>query len=305
MKKLIALALALVMILSLAACSDSTEETLKKGSITDKEDSSDKNNGSNEGNSGSNTVKPQDATIEECILVDEQGIKITAKSLDHDDILGPAIKVAIENNSGKSLAFSAENVSVNGYMNAAFLYVTVADGKKANEKIILSETDLELCNIETIADIELAFRIIDSENYDVVLDTEIMKLETSAAESYEYTFDDSGEVVYDENGIKIAIKGLEEDEIWGPSVVVYIENTSDQNVTVSTQDVSVNDYMITASLYAGVVSGKHYVGKITFLSSEMEDNDIAEIETIQLSFQAYNSDSYNTVFETDPIDIQF
>ena len=303
MKKIISVVLVLIMIFSLVACVDSTKETLKKASVGDKEDTSDKT--SNPNHNANNDAAPQQSTLEENVLVDEQGVKITVKSLEYDNIFGPSVKVAIENNSGKNLTFSVNDASVNGYMNNAFFYVDVANGKKANDSITISEGDLELCDIETIADIAFSFHIIESDTYDTFLDTEIFKLETSAAENYEYTFDDSGELVYNENGIKIVIKGLAEDTILGQSLVVYMENNNNKDITVSTQDVSVNGYMLTAMLYASMTAGNHYVGNLQFFTSELEENDISEIENVELSFHAYDSDTYNTIFDTDPISINF
>ena len=56
------------------------------------------------------------ASINETVLVDEAGIKITAKSFDPNGFWGPEVKLLIENNSGTDLTFQARNASVNGYM---------------------------------------------------------------------------------------------------------------------------------------------------------------------------------------------
>ena len=119
------------------------------------------------------------------------------------------------------------------------------------------------------------------------------------------TFDDSGEVVYDESGVKIVIKGLNDDAFLGQEIIVYIENNTDKGVTIQTRDVSVNGFMIDGYFSSDVAPGKHAVDAITFLSSELEDNDITTFETVELSFVAYNSKNYDQLFKTDKINLTF
>ena len=157
---------------------------------------------------------------------------------------GPEIKLLIENGSEKSVTVQSRNTSVNGYMIEPMLSADVAAGKKANDTLTLTQSDLDAAGITTIADIELSFHIFDSESWDTIIDSDPIRIETSAADGFEYLYDDSGDLVYNENGVEIVVKGLSEDGSWlGPSIVVYIKNTGDKNVTVQARDVSINDFM--------------------------------------------------------------
>ena len=91
-------------------------------------------------------------------------------------------------------------------------------------------------------------------DWDTYFDAQPIQIKTSAADGYNYTFDDTGNVVYDENDIKLVVKGLDKDgSIFGHNIVLYIENNSDKNVTVQTRDVSVNGFM------ADAVSDGHFI----------------------------------------------
>ena len=87
--------------------------------------------------------KSEEITINETILVDDAGVKITAKSLDVDGLFGPEIKLLIENNSGEDLTFQSRNASVNGYMVETMMSVDVTNGKKANDTLIFLDYDLK------------------------------------------------------------------------------------------------------------------------------------------------------------------
>lgn len=221
-------------------------------------------------------LEEQEISITETVLVDEAGVKITAKSLNLDGFMGAELNLLIENNSGKDLTFQSRNASVNGYMVETMMSVDIVDGKRANDTLIFLNSDLEACGIETIAD------------------------------TFEYTFDSNGHIAFDENGIKIVVKGLSEDDsIFGPGIIVYIENNSNQNITVQTRDVSVNGFMVTPIFSSDVIIGKHAIDSITFLSSELEENAISTFETIELSFHIFDLSDWQTIVDTDVVTITF
>lgn len=260
-------------------------------------------------NGDNNQQQPdgQKASIAETVLVDKSGVKITAKSLNTDELLiGAEIKLLIENNTDTNLTFQCRNTSVNGYMVDTMMSVDVAAGKKANDALIFESSDLEACGINTIADMEFSFRIFTTEEWETFLDTPQIQLKTSVAEDYEYSFDDSGELAYEGNDIKVVIKEhAEENSISGPGIVVYIENNSDKDITVQTRDVSVNGVMVDTVFSSDVAAGKHAVDTILFLSSELEENGITETDKAEPSFHIFDTASLNTIVDTDAVTINF
>lgn len=298
MKKFFALVLAAMLVLSLAACDASSNGEVQ--SPSDVATSSD-------GTDASQTETSQtEETLSETVLVDEAGVKITAKGLDLGGMFGPELKLLVENNSGKDLTFQSRNTSVNGYMVETMMSVDVVNGKSANDGLTFMSSDLEACGIQTIADMEFSFHIFTTEDLEDYLRTPPIQLKTSAFETYAYTYDDTGSLAYEGNGVRIVIKGLaKDDSFFGPSVVAYIENTSDRDITVQTKDVSVNGFMVDAMFSCDVLSGKHAVDGITFLSSDLEENEITEIENIELSFHIFETTGWDTIVDTDTVSITF
>lgn len=289
MKQIASILLALVFALSLAACGSTTEDIQKPSNVT--------------------TPDPQtntEVTITETVLVEESGIKITAKGLNTDSLFGPELKLLIENNSGKNLTFQCNNASINGYMVETLMSVEVVTGKKANDSLTFMDSDLADSGITAIADMEFSFHIFETENWEAYLDTKTIVLKTSLADTFEYTYDDSGDLVYEGNDIKIVVKGLSKDpSIFGPGVVVYIENNSNQNVTVQAGDVSINGFMVEPIFSSSVVSGKRAVSTITFMDSDLEKNEISSIENIELSFHIFQTDNWDTIVDTDMVKLTF
>ncbi len=255
--------------------------------------------------SSSSVSDKKEVTIEESVLVEELGVKITAKGFGKDSIFGPQIKLLIENNSGKELTFQTRDSSVNGYMIDTLMSVDVANGKKANDTLTFSKSELEKCGIESIADMEFSFHIFDSD-WETFLDTEKIQIKTSVADTYEYKFDDSGKVLYDNGGIRIVAKGLTEDSsIFGSEIIVYIENNSGEDITVQTRDTSVDGFMVDTIFSSDVINGKKIVDTIILSSTDLEENDIEVIKEVETSFHIYESETWETIVDTDKVVISF
>lgn len=319
MKKLIAIVLVIIISTTLVACGGSAEEDIQKPASTTPSSDSTTSQANNQqedqteqDKQSENAEEPEEqpaetaTTINETVLVDEAGVKITAKSLDEGSLFGPELKLLFENNSGKDLTFQCRNASVNGYMMEPMMSVDVVDGKKANDSLTFMESDLDACGIDIIADMEFSFHVFDTIEWEDYLDTDAIQLKTSAADTYEYTFDDSGDLAYEGNNVRIIVKGLSEDDsVFGPSIVVYIENNSGQDITVQTRDVSINGFMMDAMFSCDIAAGKRAVDTITFFESDLEENEITAIEDTELSFHIFDYSSWDTIADTDAIKLVF
>lgn len=168
------------------------------------------------------------------------------------------------------------------------------------------DSDFDTCGITDIADMEFAFHMFTTADWETYLDTAQIQLKTSIAETYVYAFDDSGDVAYDASGIKVIIKGLaENDSIFGPSIVVYIENNTGKAFTVQSRDVSINGFMVDAMLSCDVMPGKKAMDTVTFLSSDLEENEITTIEDVELSFHIFDTKSWDGIVDTNVVSISF
>ena len=63
--------------------------------------------------------------------------------------------------------------------------------------------------------------------------------------------------------------------------------------------------MLSPVFSSDVAIGKHAVDAITFLLSELEENDITTIENAELSFHIFDAAGWDTIVDTEPITITF
>ena len=242
-----------------------------------------------------------DITIDEQVLIDQNNIIITAKEYVSDSIWGDGVKVLLENNSEKDVAVSCNALIVNDYMITDLFVSEIAAGKKANDTIYLSSSELEAAGIDTVGKIEIYFHIYDPSSYETILNSDCVTIQTSEYVNMDITPNDVGTELYNEGGIRIVGKTVDENSFWGTAVLLYCENESGGNVGISVDDMSVNGFMLNPFFSTTVYDGKKSIEDITIFSSDLEENGIESIEEVELKFHIYDADTYNTIKDTDPI----
>lgn len=243
-------------------------------------------------------------TMEEQECFSTDGLTVTATGISNKSALGKQVDLLVQNDSSNDYNVSCEAVIVNDCMITNMFTCSVAAGKKTNEGIILSSTDLKEAGIDEIGKIELYFSVSNSKTYKTTYNSDCVTIKTSAYDSASMSIDSSGHELYNEGGIKIVGKYVDENSLWGSSVLLYIENNSGEEVTIQADDLSVNGYMVTALFSSTVYDGKHALDKIALLSSDLEKNNIESIDTIELKFKMFDPETYKTIAETDPISFE-
>ena len=248
----------------------------------------------------------EEVTIEEQVIYDEHDIKVTAKALEYDDWFGPSIAILIENNSQQNITVQTRNSSVNGLMIDTLFSCDVAAGKKGNDKITFYETELDIANIEIMKNIEFQLHIFDSDEWKDIADSDMIVLTTSADPAYVQPCNTDGFLAFEDENVKIVVQKLDSDDsFWGSDIYVYIENNSNENVTVQTRDVSINGFMLDPMFSCDIAAGKKAYDIISFFESDLEDNGITDITEMEVKFSIFNSDSWSNTYETDAITIAF
>lgn len=251
-------------------------------------------------------VEEPEIKVEEQVILEQGDIIITLKSLQLDGMFGTALKVLVENNSQNSITVQIRDSSINGVIVDTLFSCEVGSNKKANDEIIFSRTDIEQAGIDIIKDFEFRFHVFDSQTWDGIFDSEIVTIETNADSSYLQKYNDSGTVVLEDKGFKIVMKRVDSTKsFWGADVHVYIENNSDTDATIQARDVSINGFMVNPIFSSEVLAGKKSYDTITFLESELLENDIDRIDEMELSFHIFNTNGWDGIFDSPKISVTF
>ena len=232
------------------------------------------------------------ATINEAVLVDEQGVKITAKELSYS-AYSADLHLFIENNTDKELSFYAGTLSyslnsINGYMIPdGYISEDVAPGMSANETMSFDLDQLLAYGITDIADIGIGFNI--TAHYEDYLKTGPLEIRTSIVDSYDYNKDTFKEamngsavsnaygftidykaedVLFDDQGVKILNEFVITNKDGEQSLLMEVENNSEKDLYVLQSDVSVNNISVSGGLWDSeyVIAGKKAVLSLEFNS---------------------------------------
>lgn len=334
-KKIVSLLLILCFITVFAACGGSAraEEGAEnqqntENNVSESAPSEDKSEQSDE------ILGPfsKSASLAETVMVDEEGVKITATGLDYTDY-SVELELTIENNSGKNLSFYSGSLgygcnSVNGYMiNDGYLNCDVSNGKKANDSISFSYDELMLHGINEIADLEIGFYISDDDFNDTYFAPRQVK--TSAFDAHDYSKDCYQETItsraamntyeyelacfsqdplYDVNGVKLLSSGMMKKQNGETMLLLELENTTENMVYVSTSDIAVNGLIVNSSTWSSdeINPGRRGIIDVELSSildpAYWEAYGIKEIGSVALSLRQKDSDG-NSIADKTPIEV--
>lgn len=116
-------------------------------------------------------VYPERLSVDgEIIILDNEICIFIVQGVNPEDLWGYALNCYIENKSDHDMMFSWDDVSVNGFMCDPYWAKTVAGEKRVYTDISFFSSDLELCGIDTVTDIEFVLRVTDEKTYNTVFE---------------------------------------------------------------------------------------------------------------------------------------
>lgn len=285
----------------LKAVTNEAGETSELVVNNDKDSKSTTSESKDTGRSLDKEPAPAAITISEQVLVDQDGVKITAVEYVTDSIWGDGIKMLLENNTSQNLMYSCDALIVNDYMITDLFAKSVAAGKSAYETLNLSNSQLKQAGIDNVGKIEIYFRVYDNDTWEDLFKTSCITLQTSEYSNMDSTVNNTGIELYNKNDIKIMAQYVDENSFWGKAILLYVENNRNENITVAVDDLSINGFMFTPMYVDTIYAGKKSFNDITLFSSELEENGITEVNDVELKFRIYNPDTYDDIDNTDSI----
>lgn len=245
-------------------------------------------------------------TVEETVVFEGKDIKITLTEIDYSPISGPGLKFKIESACNKGVIIQSPYAVVNGYMVSPEMNVEVPEGKTVTGTLILPYFNLAISEITSLQKIEFVLRIVEAKTYEPITKTDLITVTTSAKQGEQTICDENGQIAYEDNDIRIVLKGVNTDRAYsdGAELMVYMYNGTDKNIAIRTGDVIVNGCNMTSAMNCTLLPGKHAVDVVTFYTLDMEEFGIDEIDSVKVSFEIKDADSWDTIDSTDLINVE-
>lgn len=314
MKRILSYLLALIMIMSLAACGTTGKETSTAAPTTGN------NSGSTVGNTGGSganaeespvsavTEAPADEEkplIEDQVLYDQNGIKISIR-FESNSYEGMGVWVQYENSTDKDLLID-EYSAVNEYMLSFADYVRIHPHDDTSHFLSIERDWFAEVGIteEIIGQIEFSFIVSEKgEGYgnDIRLfEINDIVLKTSNYDQMKTAEAFSGIEVYNDDGLRILCEYADENSSYGNAVFLYAENNTGRDLAVALSDVFLNGSWVTPkSGINRVLNGKKLFSVNRIESSQMEENQITSAENVKLTLRMLDVESSVIFDETEP-----
>ena len=298
MKRIATLLLVFTLLLSLVACGGENANNDGSTKANNTTNNADQTTSSQEETTKGEETAENEITFTEMVAIDNEECAIKIIGIEADNMWGFTVKALLENKSAdKTYMFSVETAAINGVQCDPFFATEVAAGKKSNEEISFTDDVLEENGITEYTDIELTFRVYDSNDWTadaVAKETiHIYPYGEDKAVNFVREAQDSDNVIIDNDYVSVIVTGYEEDEILGYTVNLFLLNKTDKNVMFSVDEASVNGFMADPFYATSVSAGKCAFSSMSWSDTTFEENSITEVETIEFKFRAYDEDNWS------------
>lgn len=240
--------------------------------------------------------------ISPVVLVDQDGIVITAEKLVEDPIWGKGVQFLVENHSSESVIIQCDDAVVNQFMMPSVLFSTdVAAGKQSRDVLYFPQSTLEEVGIATIQDMAFVFYAVDPNTLDRRFTTEEVSLRTSAEATEDAAAPLDGVELYHQDGFRVVGRYVHQDSIWGTSVVLYVENEGRADALLTCEQMSINGNMVTPFFATRVNKGRKCIASITITDADLQKYGIEKVQDIEMVLRGVSPQTYETIFETAPL----
>lgn len=304
MKKYLALLLALILVLTFAACGGekADDKTPDSDPVLQTEDNFEKepapSSAAEEKTTEESPKAGAEIAFEEVIVVDNDECLIKIVDIDPDNMWGYTLQAYLENKSSEiSYMFSVVTASVNGVQSDPLFASEVAPGKKENAGISFMDSTLEENGITEYTDIELIFKVYDSDDWsadDVAYETaKIYPLGEEKAVRFVRDAQAADNLIIDNEHVSVTVTGYEIDDIWGYTANLYLVNKTDLELMFSVDGVSVNGYMADPFYATSVYPEKSAFSSMYWSDETFAENGITEVEEIEFTFTVYDYNDWS------------
>ena len=229
-------------------------------------------------------------------LVDNEDIAVHITGIENNAHAGMQLRIQCENRTDRALMFSWDMVSVCGYMYDPFWAEEVAAGKTVNSTIYLDTYELEQMGITFVDEITFTLNVIDSENWMETLLKESFTIYPTGLSASTWQIPQreipGAQVVAEDENVRFVIEGSDGENTSKYTVYVYLENNTDRNLMYSWDKVSVNGYMADPFWAMSVAAGKRACSEISFYRSDLEANGITDVSEIEFTLLVSDYDDW-------------
>lgn len=261
-------------------------------------------------------------TIPETVLLDRDGVKITAAGIRPVGLGDAELTLRVENGSDKLLRVEAEKLFVNTYAVSPQVYIPTetedgwtfyaaavfAPGETGDCYLLLNSLDDKA--IDTVYELELNLVLdeveADEDGYYDYVDGfaagEVVQIRTSL---YEETasYDPEGTPLYDKDGLRVLLIRAENDEFEGPQITLYAYNGSGKDVSLELAELKLEGVTYEGTVNLDVPAGRRSMDTVYIFFDDYDNLPV--VKEASLSLKALDPETWETVETYESVKLTF
>ena len=239
------------------------------------------------------------AFMEEQTLLEYEGLTLKALSWNSDTA---NLKIQAQNSSAQDYTIQFSDTSVNNYMVEPNFSMNVKAEAQAENNAEFSLVALDSCGIEAVTQIQTKIILLDSVSFDTIYTSDYITIQTDDSDKQQI-FDESGDILYDQDGLKLISKGFVDDPDWGKLWKIYISNDTEEDLCIYSPNVTINDHTMDVLFSSTVPAGKKAVSSMTVFQSDLDNYQINEIHSARFTLHLKNPATFETIQTIDNISL--
>ena len=249
-------------------------------------------------------------TINEQLICDRDGIKVTAVKVVENERYGVGIELKVENNTDMDIYVAATTIAVNGAMVDNDFFCRAEPGKTETDVMFLDKDVLAAYSIEKVGYIDFCLHAVNRATYDSIFEeTKPARIKTSeyGREDKPQAPEDSGRI-FDESGVQIYFVHTAFDNYGDLYSRLYFVNNTGKRIIVDYGDMFINGTEVDAFLYETIEAG-------CVLLCDMEYDDdsvkalgmqsIDDLKSAGFNFEFLEDDSYDSIAVTGLLELAY
>ncbi len=236
-------------------------------------------------------------------LLDAKGVTVKTQRFENDEYFGPSIWLSIENTNDEEIILTSEYVVINGIMVSGDIVGHVDAKSTADAFISFMDDPFAAYGIDTIADIQVIFNLLEPETLDPYYTSDVVEIKTSLSGMYEQSYDSSGDIVFEDDNFKVIYQGISDTHGFDPTLHFYVENNYHKPVAISTSEFYLNDGKCEYSplLWCDMLPNTKAYATVTLVTIEMNQLDAGELENMAFYLEVIEPRTYEHYLEIGPI----
>lgn len=239
--------------------------------------------------------------IENQLLLSKNNLTITAVGYMTNSAPKDGIKLLFENNSDSPILVKCDALIINDFMIDEVFSCVIAAGKKSNEILYISEAELSAADIPQIENIEIYFSAYNTKSNEIIFKSEHTSITNPEYKNEMMCIKNKNNIIYSDQMIEISVYDTINNGTDMQSIVLLIENKSNQNIVIASENMSVNGFMVSSLVYSTIYGNKQAVETLTLFSDELKNNNINCIESFEQTFKIIDAETHTLISETEPV----